>query len=389
MARDVCFQAQDEALVFRNFHAADSYTPHRAARFVSLAQARLQNGGKMKPPSTPTSTYAVTLYFDPESTTLIRSAISHLAEICGNDYMIQNEVPPHLTLGMFHASDADLEKLENLFRDFSKKAGRTFPVDFSGADSFMDKVIFLSLKKDSPTFTFLKDLNSSLHEMFIPHFEAGDNRNYLPQNWVPHIALAVKLSHSQFEKGISLFEKSILPQSAKVISLGLARCNPYKEILRISLSTDSLSAEQRHKNMAAIHSLDTKPEKKIRSALFKFGLRFRKNDRRYPGTPDLVFPHYHAVVFINGCFWHGHESCSRFRIPKSNVGFWENKIERNKKRDSENIKKYQDMSWRVCVVWECAISGKKSRQKIKNVTEKICLWLEECESVFLEIRGYD
>ena len=343
------------------------------------------------------STYAVTLYFDSDSTTLIRSSISHLAEFTENDYMIQNDVPPHLTLGMFHASDSDSEKLENLFREFSKKAGRFFPVDFSGADSFLDKVIFLSLKKDSPTFTFLKDLNTTLHEMFIPHFEPADNRNYLPQNWVPHIALAVKLTHVQFEKGMFLLgesekkndadKKSSLPQSAKVVSLGLARCNPYNEILRIPLSSDSLNPLQRHKNMAAIHSSDTKPEKKIRSALFKFGLRFRKNDRRYPGTPDLVFPHYHAVVFINGCFWHGHENCTRFRMPKSNVGFWGKKIERNKKRDFENIKKYQDMSWRVCVVWECAISGKKSRQKIKNVTEQICLWLEECKSVFLELRG--
>ena len=150
---------------------------------------------------------------------------------------------------------------------------------------------------------------------------------------------------------------------------------------------DTIPFEKRHLTMSHIRSTDTKPEKYIRSALFRLGLRYRIYDRRYPGTPDLVFPHYHAVVFVNGCFWHGHENCRYFRMPKSNVGFWSNKIERNKKRDAENIKEYQERSWRVCIVWECAIRGKKSSMKIRNTAEKICLWLEECESVFLEIRG--
>ncbi|WP_296030229.1 very short patch repair endonuclease [uncultured Treponema sp.] len=96
---------------------------------------------------------------------------------------------------------------------------------------------------------------------------------------------------------------------------------------------DTLSAEQRSLNMAKIHSKDTKPEVFLRSALHKAGFRFRKNDKRYLGTPDIFLPHYNAVIFIHGCFWHGHKNCRLFRLPKTNVEYWKNKIERNMARD--------------------------------------------------------
>ena len=130
---------------------------------------------------------------------------------------------------------------------------------------------------------------------------------------------------------------------------------------------DTLSPESRHKNMSHIHSKDTKPEKQIRSALFKAGFRYRICDKRYSGKPDLVFPKYYAVIFINGCFWHAHERCKYFVFPKSNHDFWQKKFTRNKERDAENIKYFQEKCWRVCVVWECAIRGKNTKQKIEKI----------------------
>ncbi len=114
---------------------------------------------------------------------------------------------------------------------------------------------------------------------------------------------------------------------------------------------DVLSCENRHKNMSHIKAKNTKPEKQIRSALFKAGFRYRICDKRYPGKPDLIFPHYYAVIFINDCFWHAHEGCRYFVMPKSNQVFWKNKLQRNKERDSENLKYYQEKCWRVCFVW--------------------------------------
>ena len=151
---------------------------------------------------------------------------------------------------------------------------------------------------------------------------------------------------------------------------------------------DTLSPENRHKNMSHIPSKDTKPEKQIRSALWKAGFRYRICDKRYPGKPDLIFPRYYAVVFINGCFWHAHENCRYFVFPKSNQEFWKKKFDRNRERDSEVLKFYHDQCWRVCVVWECAIRGKDSRKKIENVKDQIILWLEESAEPFLEIREF-
>ncbi|MBR5932994.1 MAG: DNA mismatch endonuclease Vsr [Treponema sp.] len=148
---------------------------------------------------------------------------------------------------------------------------------------------------------------------------------------------------------------------------------------------DTLTPEERHKNMSHIRSKDTKPEKLIRSALFRAGFRYRICDKRYPGKPDLVFPRYYAVVFINGCFFHAHEGCKYFRVPESNSAFWKAKFTRNRERDAQVIQKYRNDCWRVCVVWECAIRGRNSKQKIENVTGQIVEWLEESCDPFLEI----
>ena len=150
---------------------------------------------------------------------------------------------------------------------------------------------------------------------------------------------------------------------------------------------DVLSPEDRHKNMSHVRSKNTKPEKLIRSALFKAGFRYRICDKRYHGKPDLIFPHYYAVIFINGCFWHAHENCKYFTIPKTNKDFWNKKFEENKKRDIENIKYYQEKCWKVCIIWQCAIRGKDSKKKIESVKDQVIQWLEESTEPFLEIRG--
>lgn len=140
---------------------------------------------------------------------------------------------------------------------------------------------------------------------------------------------------------------------------------------------DKITPEARSSNMAKIHSKDTKPEIFLRSALFKAGFRFRKNDKRYLGTPDILLLHFNAVIFINGCFWHGHKNCNKFRIPKTNTEFWKNKIERNINRDKEIVKTYLANLYRVAIVWECSITGKSRKQKISKVVEELSLWLEE------------
>lgn len=118
---------------------------------------------------------------------------------------------------------------------------------------------------------------------------------------------------------------------------------------------DKLSAEQRHKNMAAIHSANTKPEIIVRKYLFAHGFRYRLNHKRLPGHPDIVLRKYRTCIFINGCFWHGHEGCKYFRMPKSNVQFWTAKIERNKERDERVQRELAKMGWHSMTIWECEL----------------------------------
>lgn len=181
------------------------------------------------------STYAVTLYFDDRDSAAISNLTERLAQVIVNDYMIANNVPPHLTLGMFHVEDDDLQKLDKVFSTFVETAckevfaGGQLELPFVGLDSFLDKVLFLKPAENEK----LVSLNKLLHQMFVPHFAPGDNRNYLPENWVPHVALAVKLTHEQFEKGME-FLKDQNVDNVKIVSIGLAKCNPYTPIAEIN-----------------------------------------------------------------------------------------------------------------------------------------------------------
>lgn len=124
-------------------------------------------------------------------------------------------------------------------------------------------------------------------------------------------------------------------------------------------------------NMSRIKGKNTKPEETVRKYLFAHGFRFRKNDRRYPGTPDIVLPKYKTMIFINGCFWHGHEKCRYFVVPKTNTEFWLNKINRNIERDRENYNKLTGAGWRVLTVWECQLKKPVREQTLSELATSI------------------
>lgn len=130
---------------------------------------------------------------------------------------------------------------------------------------------------------------------------------------------------------------------------------------------DRLTPQQRHKNMASIRSANTKPEILVRKYLWRQGFRYRLNNPRLPGHPDIVLRKYRTCVFVNGCFWHGHEGCKYFVMPKTNTAFWEKKINRNRERDKEEQKKLAEMGWHVIVVWECELKPDKREKTLASL----------------------
>lgn len=120
--------------------------------------------------------------------------------------------------------------------------------------------------------------------------------------------------------------------------------------------------------MSKIRSKNTKPELALRKALFTYGFRYRVNDTKLPGKPDIVLPKYKTVIFIHGCFWHGHQGCKRGHIPKSNIDYWQNKINSNRERDNSNTNQLISLGWNVIVVWECEI---KTVKKLESIVNKI------------------
>ena len=122
---------------------------------------------------------------------------------------------------------------------------------------------------------------------------------------------------------------------------------------------DNRSKEQRSKNMSHIRSKNTKPEKIVRTYLFRQGFRYRKNVTSLPGKPDIVLPKYKTVIFVNGCFWHMHKGCKYFVWPKSNVEFWREKLLRNVERDLVKENKLKELGWNVIVIWECELKKDK------------------------------
>lgn len=156
---------------------------------------------------------------------------------------------------------------------------------------------------------------------------------------------------------------------------------------------DVLTAEQRSYCMSRIRGKNTKPERLIRAGLYSLGFRYRLHRRDLPGCPDLVLPKYCAVIFINGCLWHGH-NCHLFQWPKNNAEFWRHKIGRNRRNDTKAITELLDTNWRVLTIWECALRG-RLRHDPEILFRKITRWLGSkrsrldlrCRTVRLKTKG--
>ena len=130
---------------------------------------------------------------------------------------------------------------------------------------------------------------------------------------------------------------------------------------------DNHTPAERHRNMAAVRSKDTRPELIVRHWLWRRGFRYRLNDPRLPGHPDLVLRKYRTCIFVNGCFWHEHEGCKDFKLPQTNTDFWQKKISRNKERDREEQQQLAKMGWHCITVWECQLKKQKKEQTLKSL----------------------
>ena len=127
------------------------------------------------------------------------------------------------------------------------------------------------------------------------------------------------------------------------------------------------TSPQRHANMAAIKSKDTKPEMVVRQYLWGHGFRYRLNHPRLPGKPDIVMRKYRTCIFVNGCFWHGHEGCRYYTIPKTNTEFWVNKVKRNKERDVKVQHELAAMGWHCITIWECELKPKVREKTLESL----------------------
>ncbi|KGQ70013.1 hypothetical protein OA57_08035 [Chelonobacter oris] len=125
--------------------------------------------------------------------------------------------------------------------------------------------------------------------------------------------------------------------------------------------TDIFSPKKRSEIMSKVKSKNTKPEILVGTFLFSKGFRYRKNDKRYTDVPDIVLPKYKTVIFVHGCFWHGH-TCPRGNLPSSNREFWQEKITKNKKRDVRSCNSLEDLGFKVIVIWECELKNKTLRE---------------------------
>lgn len=148
---------------------------------------------------------------------------------------------------------------------------------------------------------------------------------------------------------------------------------------------DIVSKEKRSQMMAGVRSKNTKPELFIRKTLYALGFRYRLHGKNIPGKPDLVLKKYNALIFIHGCFWHGHD-CHLFKLPKTRTEFWQNKIRTNKERDDRIIQELTDKGWRIATIWECGLRGKR-RMNPDELIEKLASWISSDKSSIVLQRG--
>lgn len=134
---------------------------------------------------------------------------------------------------------------------------------------------------------------------------------------------------------------------------------------------DNRTREQRSYNMSKIRSTDTKPEILVRKFLFKNGFRYRLHSKRLVGKPDIVLPKYKSVIFVHGCFWHGHMNCKNAKTPVSNNSFWVNKIVSNGDRDKRNIKALKKLGWKIYTIWECQLTKLKAEKTLTTLMNRL------------------
>lgn len=135
--------------------------------------------------------------------------------------------------------------------------------------------------------------------------------------------------------------------------------------------TDVHDKKTRSYNMSQIRSKNTKPEVVVRKYLFSKGLRYKLHDKKLPGKPDIVLPKYKTAIFVHGCFWHGHEGCRYFVVPKTNSEWWVSKINRNKEVDKQNINKLMAQKWHVITIFECELKQNKIEETLTNLVKQI------------------
>jgi DNA mismatch endonuclease (patch repair protein) len=134
---------------------------------------------------------------------------------------------------------------------------------------------------------------------------------------------------------------------------------------------DTFTKAERSDIMRKVKSVNTSPEYIIRKHLHKLGFRFRLHQKKLPGSPDIVLPKYRTVINVNGCFWHGHENCKRSTLPEANHLYWEMKIQRNKLRDQENIRKLSEIGWNVINIFECELTKSRIQFTFKEILETL------------------
>lgn len=147
---------------------------------------------------------------------------------------------------------------------------------------------------------------------------------------------------------------------------------------------DVVDKATRSRMMSGIRSRDTGIEISVRKALFAKGFRYRLNQKDLPGKPDMVFARHQAIVFVHGCFWHGHD-CALFRLPATNRDFWQVKIEGNRMRDARNLDALTKMGWRVAIVWECALRA-KGEKALTKIADRLAGWLSGRKKL-IEVRA--
>jgi DNA mismatch endonuclease, patch repair protein len=137
------------------------------------------------------------------------------------------------------------------------------------------------------------------------------------------------------------------------------------------IMADVHTTQQRSFNMSRICSSNTKPELLVRHFLFAHGYRYRINVKHLPGKPDIVLPKHRTIIFVHGCFWHGHNNCKYFKIPQTRTAWWTNKINTNKANDIKAIKALRKEGWKVVVVWECGLKAAKMEASLLSLLKKM------------------